>query len=32
MVATRLRKRLRATGIASFSAYLNFLNSAAGAG
>ncbi|WP_406697991.1 CheR family methyltransferase [Singulisphaera sp. Ch08] len=32
MVATRVRKRLRATGISSFSAYLSFLHSAAGAG
>lgn len=32
LVATRVRRRLRATGITSFSAYLSFLNSAAGAG
>jgi chemotaxis protein methyltransferase CheR len=32
MVSNRLRRRLRATGIASFSAYLAFLNSAAGVG
>jgi len=31
MVATRVRKRLRATGIPSFAAYLDFLSSAAGA-
>lgn len=31
MVATRVRKRLRATGIRSFSAYLDHLHSAAGA-
>jgi chemotaxis protein methyltransferase CheR len=32
MVSNRLRRRLRATGITSFSAYLAFLNSPAGAG
>lgn len=32
MVSNRLRRRLRATGIASFAAYLAFLKSPAGAG
>lgn len=32
LIATRVRRRLRATGIASFSAYLSLLNSDAGAG
>jgi len=32
MVSIRIRRRLRATGIPSFAAYLSYLNSAAGAG